>query len=476
MSDAQSEPPRGERPRLPQHPRAAAIPIDVWLAELDRSRARTSTLRRGHLADVAPSDEGVALHELVLTYEELSVAEEELRVQHDELEQSHAVVEEERRRYQQLFHHAPVAYVVTDAHGAIVDANRSATRLLEYRETTLIGKPLIVFTHDASRRRMREVLNRVHGGETVVTFRMKVARRTKGSVIVEATVAASHNRRGELTELRWLLVDVRRRRKVERARRLRAERLELVVAERTAELEHAQQLKDRLLAIVSHELRTPLSAIGGYTELLSMGLRGPLSDEQQLDVQRIRRAYEHLARIVDDLLNFNKLVARTLSYDIVDVALEDAVRGAWELTAPQARDHALTLELGAAPPVIVRADGERLRQIIVNLIGNAVKFTGAGGTVRVSASADSRCAMIRVEDNGPGIPEAARESIFEPFVRIGTDHGVPGSGLGLAISRDMAVAMGGELTVSSELGIGSCFTLRIPVSTRFATEELLSDE
>ncbi|HTE46099.1 MAG TPA: PAS domain-containing sensor histidine kinase [Gemmatimonadaceae bacterium] len=420
------------------------------------------------MADLSPADGAVATHELSLAYEELSVVEEELRVQNDELGRAQSALHDERRRYHELFHQAPVAYLVTDEYGSIREANHSATQLLRYREEALIGKPLAVFTRDKSRRRMRAAVSRLNAGEDVVSFRVDMTTRAEATITIDATVAASRNHRGRLVELRWLLVHASGRRKAARAARKRSTRLETLVGERTAELEHAQTLKDQLLATVSHELRTPLAAIGGYTDLLSMGLRGDLTDDQLGDIRRIHRAYEHLARIVDDLLNFNKLVTHKLSFDIGDVVLADVVRGAWELTALQAQERGMNLELGALPTAVVRADDERLRQIIVNLIGNAVKFTPPGGVVRVETIVSGDSAMVSVEDNGPGIPASSCETIFEPFVRLGDANGVPGTGLGLAISRDMAREMGGDLTVVSDVGIGSCFTLRVPVSTRLA--------
>jgi signal transduction histidine kinase len=118
--------------------------------------------------------------------------------------------------------------------------------------------------------------------------------------------------------------------------------------------------------------------------------------------------------------------------------------------------------------VIVRADPERLRQIMLNLIGNAVKYTPRGGTVVVRPRVDGRDVFIEVVDDGPGVPRENHESIFEPFVRLSRDKLSPGTGLGLAISRTMARAMGGDVTLAKELAVGSCFTLRLPGSTRFA--------
>ncbi len=233
--------------------------------------------------------------------------------------------------------------------------------------------------------------------------------------------------------------------------------------ERIAELEHDQRLRDQIVATVSHEMRTPLAAIGGYVDLLQMGARGPLNDLQRLDLQRIHRAYEHLLHIVNDLLSYHKLVAGLFTFDITDVSIDDTLLSVADLVAPQAAERRITLEIARNPssPVVL-ADQERVRQVIANLAGNAIKFTEPGGIVRLRATVNGGDAIVEVEDTGIGIPTDLLETIFQPFTQLRSGRG--GAGLGLAISRDMARGMGGDLSVTSTVGEGSCFALRLSLS------------
>jgi PAS domain S-box-containing protein len=446
-----------------------ALPIADWQKVITDARARTASLRAARGVPERSEGELVALRELSLTYEELSVAEEELRAQNEELQRARVIVDDERSHYRQLFFQAPVPYLVTDQNGVLIEANQAASDLLHCRPDRLVGKPIVVFTQDTSRRLCRTLVRRLNAGEHEANARLRLTPRAGRLVPVEATVSAARGLHGDLLEIRWLLVDLRPRRRREVARRRRALELERLVTIRTQELERAQKLKDRLVATVSHELRTPLAAITGYAELLTMGLRGQLNDAQSEDIRRIQRAAEHLAYIVEDLLDYSRLAAQSLTFDIHDVPLAESLRGVVELVSPQAREADVALEVAIAPTLdAIRADPERLRQIVLNLLGNAVKFTPPGGTVRLRTSVIGAQAMVEVEDTGPGIPVNERESVFEPFVRLRPDRTVPGTGLGLAISRDMALAMGGNLFVKDAPGGGSCFVLRLQCSIPLA--------
>lgn len=222
---------------------------------------------------------------------------------------------------------------------------------------------------------------------------------------------------------------------------------------------------------MSHELRTPLGAIAGFTELLSLGARGSLTEEQQEDVRRIHGAYEHMSRVVEDLLSFNRIAAGTLALDIQDVDVGDLLRAVQELIGHQAVERGVSLTSDdLVGTQTVRADPHRLRQILLNLVGNAVKYTPSGGSVHIQATATTTDALIEIEDTGPGIPASEQASIFDPFIRLLHDKAAPGSGLGLAISREMARAIGGDVTVASEIDVGSRFSVRLPFSTRLANE------
>lgn len=247
----------------------------------------------------------------------------------------------------------------------------------------------------------------------------------------------------------------------ERAARAEAERLR-----QTAE--HANLAKTQFLAAMSHELRTPLNAIGGYAELLGMGLRGPVTPQQQDDLERITRSQRHLLAVITDILNFARVDAGRVEYRMQRVAVAQVIAELRSLVAPQLEHKSLTLEVGECDPAIaVRADREKLRQVLLNLVANAIKFTGAGGRITITCVEDTAAgsATIRVRDTGVGIPADRLESIFEPFVQLHRTLSQPveGTGLGLAISRDLARGMDGDLTAESVEGAGATFTLTLPI-------------
>ena len=236
-------------------------------------------------------------------------------------------------------------------------------------------------------------------------------------------------------------------------------------ARRAAAAEAANRAKSEFLAAMSHELRTPLNAIGGYAELLAMGLRGPVSPDQKSDLDRIRKSQQHLLAIINDLLNYSRLEAGQVSFDIGPVAVGEAVEAVVTLMLPQAEGKSIELLAENCPArLVLRADRTKVDQILLNLVSNAVKFTPPGGRIAVRCAESERQLYIEVEDNGIGIPEEKLEAIFEPFVQVGRSLSNPaeGTGLGLAISRDLARAMGGELTVRSRPHAGSTFSLCLP--------------
>ncbi len=247
------------------------------------------------------------------------------------------------------------------------------------------------------------------------------------------------------------------------------ERALLLDAERRAraEAEAANRAKGEFLAVMSHELRTPLNAIGGYAELMELGLHGPVSDQQQHDLARIQHSQRHLLGMINQVLNYTRVERGAVQYDLTSVRVSDALAAAESLVGPQVRAHKLRYVIGECDPALgVRADEEKLRQILINLLTNAIKFTDDGGEIVVSYSVVGANVAITVHDTGIGIEAAKLSTIFEPFVQVDpaftrTRDGV---GLGLAISRDLARGMGGDLRADSVPGIGSTFTLTMPLA------------
>jgi PAS domain S-box-containing protein len=235
--------------------------------------------------------------------------------------------------------------------------------------------------------------------------------------------------------------------------------------EARAVAEHANRAKTDFLAAMSHELRTPLNAIGGYTDLLLMNVRGALSEEQRTDIERIRRNQQHLLGIINDILNFSRIEAGQLTYDLVPVPIREVMEGISVFITPQAQARGLEYEQSeCAPDVIGYADRTKVEQILLNLVSNAVKFTPPGGRVTLSCRADQDNVILCVRDTGIGIEEDKLATIFEPFIQVGRSltHISEGTGLGLAISRDLARRMSGDITVESEVGKGATFTVRLP--------------
>ncbi|MEP6858627.1 MAG: ATP-binding protein [Gemmatimonadales bacterium] len=229
----------------------------------------------------------------------------------------------------------------------------------------------------------------------------------------------------------------------------------------------ANRTKAEFLAVMSHELRTPLNSIGGYIDLLEMELRGPLTDAQKSDLARIKRSQLHLLGIINDILNFTRLEATEVKFDIIDVPVRALVTDLDDVVSSLAHAKSLEYECDSlAANVYARTDPDKLRQILINLLSNAVKFTPDGGRIRVSWTVNQKSVSIHVEDTGRGIPRDKQEAVFEPFVQLerGLTRTTEGTGLGLAISRGLARGMGGDILLESEVGAGSVFTVMIPLS------------
>ncbi len=239
---------------------------------------------------------------------------------------------------------------------------------------------------------------------------------------------------------------------------------ELISARNAAQ--EASGAKDRFVSVVSHELRSPLAAVTGYADLLLRERVGTLNERQRAYVEHIRNSAADQAQLINDILDFAAAgEERTLA--VMRVPLEELLARIEAILDLRAREDGRRLE---RPPVAadlaVLADPNAVQRILLNLGTNAVKYSAEGSVVHIAAAADAGRVRIQVTDEGTGIPSDQLERIFDPFVRLANSPGGSrrGVGLGLAISRDLARAMGGDVTVASQVGIGSTFTLELPIA------------
>lgn len=358
----------------------------------------------------------------------------------------------------------PDGIVVVDQLGVIRFANPAAERLFDRTVAELIGTefgfPVVV-------------------GETT---EIDILQRGGGAVVYAELRVVETEWEGEPVRLVSLRDITDRKHAEERAQQLACER------EARLEAEAASKAKSEFLAIMSHELRTPLNAVLGYSELMEMGIAGPVTEQMRGQIGRIRVSATHLLSLVNDILDMAKVEAGRLQVSSGPASAAGTVAAAVALIQPQAASRSIEIALpdGPDPAPIYRGDDERTRQILVNLLSNAVKFTSPGGKITLeiaksqSAPAETKLQARRtyvtfcVTDTGSGIPPDKLHSIFDPFVQAETGHSRSreGSGLGLTISRRLARLMGGDLTVTSKVGEGSTFTLWMPADLSTKESEL----
>jgi signal transduction histidine kinase len=237
--------------------------------------------------------------------------------------------------------------------------------------------------------------------------------------------------------------------------------------------EGATNAKDRALSTLAHDIRTPLGAIEGYCELLADELYGSINNRQREALGRIQMSGRHLLSLLDNVMDMARLNAGVIHLNTGPVRLPDVVSDAADMVRPTADSKLQTLDISELLPVTVSADHARLRQVLVNLLANAVKFTPDKGAITVSTSERKVDGVpqgeIRITDSGPGIPGSEHVAIFEPYYQSEGTALNPGVGLGLAISHALVQQMGGELLLESEVGVGSTFIIRFPLFSDAAT-------
>lgn len=361
-----------------------------------------------------------------------------------------------------------VAIVASDLDGTIRVFNEGAVRMLGYEPGAVIGHANVDLIHDPrefERRRERlsrgmgrmleprEVYERCAVGSANERRDWTFVRRDGSKVEVALTMDLLRDADGRPTGMLRVAVDQSERRRL----------IDLELARRKAET--LSQAKSEFLSRVSHELRTPLNAMLGFTELLELDRREPLGGVQRVRVQHMQRAGRHLLQLIEELLDLSRIEAGTIRLDLQPVDLNAAAQEATDLVAPLLRDTGVALTVAPLPQrLAVLADATRLTQVLVNLLGNAIKYNRPGGTVRLELHQLVDQVSVQVVDSGRGMTTAQLGQLFEPFNRLGRERGdVDGTGIGLVITRGLVRLMGGRLEVDSRVGVGSRFSFSLPV-------------
>ena len=300
-----------------------------------------------------------------------------------------------------------------------------------------------------------EVLNIIHRVEDVTKFiRLKHQELAQEKITEELRTHAGQME----VEIYQRAAEVQ-----EANRRLEATNQELLRAKEEAE--RGSRFKDQFLSTMSHELRTPLNAVLGFSDLLADESYGPLNDRQRRYVEHIHTGGKHLLTLISDILDLSKIEAGRLELTNESLRVEAIFGEVLSVMRPLADKKSQSLSKKSQPGLVVRADSVRFKQVLMNLLGNAIKFTPKGGSIELGAHLAGGRVRVEVRDNGPGIPPTEQQRIFEAFYRL-REFGkkTEGTGLGLAITHRLVELHGGELTLDSEVGKGSCFYFSLPVA------------
>jgi PAS domain S-box-containing protein len=477
------EPEGGHRTVSGVFPAIASQRLQALYRDVKAAHGRVGLFRdaiqRRHSTNGDQDTAWLALQEVDVAHEELRVAEEELHAQAEEIAATRQALDAERRRYAELFERAPDAYLVTDEHGCVIEANYRAGALFNIDPLFFAGKPLTSFISVEDRAQFRDLITLIGAARIEAQFRI-APRKGEARWVSAAAQGTSYGTR-ETPVIRWLIRDVHDEKlasiersevvkelqesvdRLEASKHLFDELCEVAQGARQAP-RHGDTARNNLLGEVAHEMRTPLGAIAGWLHVLSQEHYGDVTRRALTSMTRSVRA---LAKLIEDLVDNTR-------YDVHGVQLErrpvNVLRLAIEVIEelrPLAELKRVQLRFAALPYRIeILADSIRLQQLLRNLVSNAIKFTRPGGVVRLEIGVTQDSALVTVTDTGRGTAPGSLHTLFEPFVQLDKAGHENGLGLGLSIARRIAELHGGTITADSAgLGKGSSFRVTLPLTT-----------
>lgn len=393
----------------------------------------------------------------------------------NERKQTEEALRQSEQKFRAIFDQTFQLIGVLTIDGVVLQVNQTALQFAGITEDAVIGKPFWEtpwWAHSVElQQRVRAAVQEAAGGK-LVRFEATHAMQDGGVRYIDFSLKPVTDNNGRVVQLIPEGRDITERKRTEEDLRHYKDQLEATVQQRTAELllardaaEAANKAKSVFLANMSHELRTPLNAILGFSGMMR---RDPqITENQRENLHIINRSGEHLLTLINDVLEIAKIEAGKLQLDIAPFDLGGMVRDVTDMMQLRARDKGLQLLLDMASefPRYINGDEARIRQILVNLVGNAVKFTPHGSvTIRLRTQQKDRLhLLIEIEDSGPGISPENQKLLFKPFVQLAEGGEQKGTGLGLTITRQFVELMGGCISVESTLGRGSMFRVELPV-------------
>jgi PAS domain S-box-containing protein len=345
------------------------------------------------------------------------------------------------------------AIFMLDPDGRVATWNAGAERFKGYAAQDIIGQPFSRFytPEDIAADKPGQEL-RTAVAEGRVEDEGWRLRKDGSRFWANVLITALRDDKGKLLGFSKITRDITERKKTQEA-----------LTKAKEEAERSNKFKDQFLSTMSHELRTPLNAVLGFSDLLTEERYGPLNDRQRRYVTHIHSGGKHLLRLINDILDLSKIEAGRLQLALENVPVASSFVEAVDTLRPLADKKSQSLVYNTSRDLAVRADATRFRQVLMNLLGNAIKFTPEGGKIELAARQVGEVVRVEVCDSGPGIPVEERQRIFEAFHRLQqSERGTEGTGLGLAITKRLVELHGGHLGLESDLGSGTCFYFTLP--------------
>lgn len=407
-----------------------------------------SRLTRAELVERLRSlESGQAAREREALIHDLEVHQVELETQNQQLRETQALLEESRARYADLYDFAPVAYCMFDANGCIMEINLTGAALLGLERSSLLGKPFILFVSQLDRsaflKHLTTCLTRKDQAATELTLTLK----TKNPVIVRLMSSNVTDGTRAILGCRAVLTDISAQKQDETA------------------LLHAVRMREEFMAIVSHDLRNPLASLAmgtqGLLRLIPEGNSELTGSRRMLEL--MQRAAERMYRLLEDLLDLSSMDAGHLSMHRKSHDVTELVLAVIDIVGPLAAKKTIRLEAKSdVKPLFAYCDRDRIIQVLLNLVGNSIKFTPEGGLIGIETALQNEEVLMCVRDTGSGIAGPQLAHVFDPYWQA---EKVPGKGvgLGLSIAKGIVEFHGGTIWAESQLDRGSTFSFTLPI-------------